>query len=140
MRVWPESSDWHIDISAKNPDNDKNMYKDIEDYIKKQRSPQREICQKIRKIIFKAFPGIEEEMKWGVPVFAGGKFYIGALEGHVNLGFSVKGLTKKESALFSGKGKTMRHIKIEKFEDIDEKRLMKLLRMVHKKARCEKVC
>ena len=51
-------------------------------------------------------------MKWGVPVFAGGKFYIGSLKNNVNLGFSINGLNEKEIGLFEGNGKTMRHIKI----------------------------
>jgi hypothetical protein len=96
-------------------------------YIEKQKSPQKEICFKLREIILKTFPYIKEEMRWGVPTFSGGKFYIGALRDHVNLGFSINGLTKEEIALFEGSGKTMRHIKIRTLKDINEKRLVKLL-------------
>lgn len=39
----------------------------VDQYIEKQPSPQQEICTKLRKIILKTFPGIQEEMKWGVP-------------------------------------------------------------------------
>ena len=55
---------------------------------------------KLRTIIFKTFPDIKEEMKWGVPSYAGGKYYFVALKSHVNLGFSIKGLSKEEIALF----------------------------------------
>ena len=34
-----------------------------------------------------------------------GKFYLVALRDHINLGFSVKGLSKQEMTLFEGKGK-----------------------------------
>jgi hypothetical protein len=108
----------------------------IDDYINQQGSPQREICQHLRSLILKTLPGAKEEMRWGVPVFAGGKFYIGALKDHVNLGFSIKGLGKEDIALFEGSGKTMRHIKVYAVADIDERRIAELLKLVEKKARC----
>jgi len=111
----------------------------IDDYINKQGSPQREICQHLRELILKTLPGVKEEMRWGAPVFAGGKFYIGALRDHVNLGFAIKGLTKKDIALFEGSGKTMRHIKVYAVANIDEKRITELLKLVDKKAKPEKI-
>jgi len=112
------------------------MSKTIDDYINQQASPQREICQNLRELILKTIPGIKEEMKWGAPVFGGGKFYIGALRDHVNLGFSIVGLNKEEIALFEGSGKTMRHIKVDKLENMDEKRIIGLLELVDKKSQC----
>jgi hypothetical protein len=105
------------------------MDKKVKEYIYKQKSPQKEICLAVRGIILKTFPDIKEEMKWGVPVYSGGKFYIGALRDHVNLGFSINGLTKDELALFEGNGKKMRHIKIKTVKDIDEKKTVKLLKI-----------
>lgn len=66
-----------------------------------------------------------------------GKFYIGALKDHVNLGFAISGLTKEEADLFEGQGKTMRHIKIRTIQDIDKEKLAKLLKMVHKRSKCK---
>jgi hypothetical protein len=109
------------------------MANKIEEYIKKQPSPQRETCREIRELIFKTLPGVTEEMKWGVPAFAGGKFYIVSLKDHVNLGFATTGLTKEEIALFDGGGKTTRHIKVYGLENIDRKRIIELLTMVNKK-------
>ena len=57
-------------------------------------------------------------MRAGVPCYGHkkeepcGKYYIAALKDHVNLGFSLKGLSKKEQDLFEGSGKTMKHIKV----------------------------
>ena len=68
-------------------------------------------------------------MKYGVPYY-GNKYYIVALKAHVNLGFSIKGLTPEEIALFEGTGKTTRHIKIESQENVDEERIKQLLKMV----------
>jgi hypothetical protein len=63
----------------------------VDSYISKQKSPQKEVCQKLRELIHKTLPEIKEEMKWGVPTFGGGKFYIVALKDHVNFGFLVEG-------------------------------------------------
>jgi hypothetical protein len=114
------------------------MSNSIDDYINKQGSPQKEICQNLRRIILKTLPGVKEEMKWGVPAFADGKFYIVALKDHVNLGFSIKGLTKEDMALFDGGGKTMKHIEVDDITNIDEKRISGLLKLVDKKVPCLK--
>jgi hypothetical protein len=105
------------------------MYEGVKKYIEKQRSPQKEIIQKLRKIILKTFPNIKEEMKMGVPWYEG-KYYIVGLRDHINLGFSLKGLSKKEQELFEGSGKTMKHIKIHSLDEIDERKIVKLLRLV----------
>ena len=108
------------------------MNEEVSLYIEKQNSPQKEICQKLREIILNLFPSIKEEMKYGVPYYDN-MYYIVALKTHVNLGFSIKYLTKEEISLFEGSGKTTRHIKINSFEDIDEKNILKLLKIVMEK-------
>jgi len=109
------------------------MSKEIDNYIQKQPSPQKEICRELRALVVKVFPGVKEEMKWGVPTFADGKFYLVALKEHVNMGFSSEGLSREEIALFDGGGKTMKHIQIVGLEDIDKKRITKLLNLVYNK-------
>jgi len=109
----------------------------IEEYTGKQKSPKKEILQKLRKLIHKTLPKAGEEMKWGVPVFAKGKVYIVGLKDHVNMSFAVKGLSKEETKGLEGSGKTMRHVKIHSMKDIDEKKLARLLKLVDKKAECE---
>lgn len=112
----------------------------VDAYINKQKSPQKEICQHLRELIHKTLPSIKEEMKWGVPVFAGGKFYIGAMKERVHLGFAIGGLSAEEFSQFEGSGKTMRHLKIESLKDIDEVKITKLLKLVDQKATCEDSC
>jgi hypothetical protein len=102
----------------------------INEYIEKQKSPQKEICQQLREIILRTFPNITEEMKYGVPYY-GNKYYIVALKTHVNLGFSIKGLKKEEIALFEGTGKTTRHLKINTLESIEEDKIIELLKMIN---------
>lgn len=106
------------------------MDKKVKNYIEKQKSPQKEICQKLREIILSTYPNIIEEMKYGVPYYEN-KYYIVALKTHVNLGFSIKDLTEEEIASFEGSGKTTRHIKFNALEDIDERQIVKLLKIVN---------
>ena len=76
-------------------------------------------------------------MAWGAVTFAGGKFYIAAMKNRVHVGFAITGLNKEEISMFEGSGKTMRHVKIPTLEDIDEKKLVKMIKMVDKKAICK---
>jgi len=106
------------------------MNKQVDEYFAKQKPPQREICLQLRRIILATFPGIEEEMKWGVPTYAKDKFYIVALKDHVNLGFSMEGLSENERKHFEGSGKTMRILEISSLKDIAENKIVKLLKLV----------
>ena len=108
------------------------MDEGVKRYIEKQKSPQKEIIQKLREIILKTFPSIDEEMKLGVPWYEG-KYYLVALKDHVNLGFSLEGLTKEERGRFEGGGKTMKHIKVYSLKDIDEQKIINLLKLVNEK-------
>ena len=105
------------------------MTKEVDDYITKQKSPQKEICQRLRDIILETSPNIKEEMKLGVPWYEG-KYYIVALKNYVNLGFSLKGLSSNEVRLFEGGGKTMKHVKIRSLEEIDEEKIVALLKVI----------
>ena len=113
------------------------MDQQVKGYIEKQKSPQKEILQKVREIFQKTLPSCEEKMGWGAITFARGKFYIAAMKNHVHVGFAITGLNEDERSLFDGSGKTMRHIKIPALEDIDEKTLVKLIKMVDRKAICK---
>ncbi len=102
----------------------------MQNYFDRQEPAKKEICIRLRKIILNAYPGIVEEMKWGVPVYDGGKFYIGAVKRGVNLGFSMEGLSLREMEKFKGKGNLMRHIKILDEKIINEKEIIELLHLV----------
>lgn len=105
------------------------MDKKVKAYLDNLPSPQKEICKKIRRIIFKTFPDMRETFENGVPWYEC-KYYLVGLKDHVNIGFSVKGLSQEELSLFEGKGKFMRHIKLFSLDDVDEKRIVKLLKVV----------
>ncbi len=110
------------------------MDKAVTEYIEKQKSPQKEICRKLRRIILKTFPKTSEQIKLGVAWYD--KYYIVGLKDSVNLGVSVKGLSKKDRDNFKGAGMSMRHLKFRELKEIDEKQIAKLLKLVDKKAEC----
>jgi len=112
------------------------MDKQVNDYIEKQKSPQKEIMQKVRKIFQKTLLNSVEKMQWGVITYAAGKFYIAAMKNRVHVGFAITGLSKDVISLFEGSGKTMRHIKIPTLVDVDEEKLVELIEMVNNKAIC----
>jgi hypothetical protein len=101
----------------------------IDDYIAKQQSPQKEILQKIRMLTLKTLPGCTEEMKWGVPSFADGTYYIVALKDHVNFGILLKRVPDDKYGLLDKIGKTTGHIEIKAFDKASEKRIVSLLHL-----------
>jgi uncharacterized protein YdhG (YjbR/CyaY superfamily) len=113
------------------------MSKETDAYIERQKSPQKEILLKVRKIFRETFSNCEEEMGWGVITFLSGKFYLAAMKNCVHVGFAIAGLSEDEISVFEGSGKTMRHIKVPTLEDIDERMLVKMIELVDKKAKCK---
>jgi hypothetical protein len=113
------------------------MESQIEAYIQKQKSPQKEIILKVREIFQETLPILKETKTWGVITYADGKFYLGAVNDRVHVGFAISGLSADEVNLFEGNGKTMRHIKIRTIADIDRDRLVELIKLVDGKANCK---
>jgi len=108
----------------------------VKQYIDRQKSPQKEIILEVRKIFYETLKNCEEKIGWGVIVLGDGKFYVAAMKSRVHVGFSIMGLDKKEVQILEGGGKTMRHVKIADLKSIDEPKLIKLIRLVDKKAKC----
>jgi hypothetical protein len=114
------------------------MNKQVDEYIGKQMAPQKEICLQLRGISFGVLPGIEEEMKWGVPTYAKGRFYFVALKDHVNLGFSMEGLSDDEKKRFEGSGKTMKILKFSSIQEIDENEISEKLKLVSERQKAKR--
>ncbi|MFZ5376893.1 MAG: DUF1801 domain-containing protein [Patescibacteria group bacterium] len=112
------------------------LHPQVASYFQKQTPERQAILHKLRELIFKNLPQVEENWAWGVPVYDGGKFYLASLKNQVNMGFSIVGLSNSEASQFEGGGKTARHIKIHSLESIDEKLLSSLIKLVHQKASC----
>jgi len=80
------------------------------------------ITSALREIILNASPELKEEFKWSMPNYSHNGFvcYLQTSKNHVNLGFH-KGnelQDKDKNNLLQGTGKTMRHIRIKRKEDI----------------------
>lgn len=111
----------------------------VKNYLEKLPSPQKEICKRVRNIILTTFPDMVESFENGVPWYEC-KYYIVGLKDYVNVGFSVEGLSEEEMRLFEGKGKYMRHIKLYSNSDVNEDKLIELLKVVSKasaRAECQ---
>lgn len=100
----------------------------VTEYIAKQKSPQKEIIVKLRKIILSQ--KLNEEIKMGVLWYE--KFYLVGLKDSVNMGFCVDGLSKEELNLLNGKGKLMRHLKFKTISEINKEKIIKLIKSVNK--------
>lgn len=105
--------------------------KEVDQYIEKFDGEKKAILKRLRNIILKTRPELKEEMKWGAPWY-GGFFYLVALKDHVNMGFAFGGLLKKHEKELEGKGEYMRHIKFFSLKDIDEKKIVRLMKLTNK--------
>ena len=102
--------------------NDNRTIKEVDQYIANLPEDIQEITDSLRKIILNVSPELEEEYKWSMPNYSykGLACYLQASKKHVNLGFQ-KGNELEEKDihnLLQGTGKTMRHIRIKKMEEI----------------------
>ena len=108
--------------------------KEVDQYIEKFDGEKKTILKRLRNIILKTRSDLKEEMKMEVPWYSG-LFYLVGLKDHVNMGFAFGGLKKHEKEL-EGKGKYMRHIKFFSSKDIDEGKIIRLIKLT-KKPYCE---
>lgn len=100
---------------------------EVDRYMDKFDGERAAMLKRLRSIILGMFPDLKEEMKMGVPWY-GGSFYLVALKDHVNMGFCLGGSLKKHEKDLEGSGKYMRHIKFRSLGDIDEGKIVKLMR------------
>ncbi|UJL46769.1 DUF1801 domain-containing protein [Virgibacillus sp. NKC19-16] len=89
------------------------------------------ITASLRKIILNSSSKLREELKWSMPNYSynGLVCYLQTSKNHVNLGFH-KGnelQDKDNNKLLQGTGKTMRHIRIKKAEDIQTEAFTSLI-------------
>lgn len=106
---------------------------EIEVYINKQPSPQKEMLFKLNKMIVDNFKGINVQMYGGVPCYGKdgkhdfGLFYLVGLKDHVNLGVSIKGLSEENLKKLDKVGKVTGHIEFKEINKIDVNKLVSLL-------------
>jgi hypothetical protein len=107
--------------------------KEVDEYIEKFPENIQHVLVSLRELILNASSELEEVYKWSMPNYSykGLVCYLQASKKHVNLGFQ-KGneLEEKDTSnLLQGTGKTMRHIKIVKVEDIKTEEFTSLIQV-----------
>ncbi len=103
--------------------------KSVEEILKKLDPEQKAIAGKLRKLVKKSIPGIKEIVKWGnITYLLDGKNVSWVLfyPDHVDLGFFMG--AKLKSKRIEGTGNGLRHVKVWKIEDIDEREFTRLLK------------
>jgi hypothetical protein len=110
------------------------MNEHVTNYIEEASDEQKVIMKKIRQLIKKAVPSVEENFKWGRPIFTATKdfAYLKTAKAYVTLGFFNFEKIKNDLHLLEGTGKDMRHIKIKKASDIDSELLTKWFTILSK--------
>jgi hypothetical protein len=91
-------------------------------YIEEAAGPQAEAMRRLRQLIHATVPGIQEEFKWGRPVFRAKKdlAYFKTTRAYLTLGFFHTQQLDDPDGLLEGTGKDMRHIKIRNADAINE--------------------
>ena len=99
----------------------------VSDYINALSDDKKEIMNEIRKLILQSVPNVKEDIKWGRPVFSAERdfAYLKPAKNYVSLGFFHFAKLDDPENLLEGTGKDMRHIKIKRVGDINEKLLKK---------------
>jgi hypothetical protein len=88
----------------------------------------RALANRLRQVVRNALPNSKEFVKWGNPTYLVDDKNVAWLlvyKDHVNLGF-FQG-AKMKSPRLEGTGKGLRHVKVRRVEDIDEKEFTRLL-------------
>lgn len=105
----------------------------------KARTPsQKRIVSKLRKLVTDTAPKLVESSKWTNGVWLKGDLpiiYCHTQSDHVQLGFFGGAKLTDPKKLLRGSGKSVRHIRIEKTSDVDEKAFATMIRKAVKAPR-----
>ena len=107
------------------------IYADFDEYQAAQRPKNQAIIRALRKFVKRRAPKLQESVKWGNGCWVLGKVpvaYVYSAPDHVQFGFFGGSALKDPSGLLQGEGKFVRHVKVRKRSDIDEKEFGTLLR------------
>lgn len=108
------------------------MNPQVTHYIEMAPTDQKDIMAFIRALIYESVEGVQEEFKWGRPVFRLSKdfAYLKTAKNYVTLGFFDFEKIDDPKGLLEGTGKDMRHIKLKKLAEVDHAMLAEWFRKV----------
>jgi hypothetical protein len=100
-------------------------------YMKDENPNLRSITRALRSFLKGIVPGVRETVNaWGIPTFEAPDpfcFYVVG-KNHVTFGFHFGTSLKDPESLLEGTGKNIRHVKLSKVEDLEQKGLRQLVR------------
>ena len=106
-------------------------YATFDEYLADQPPKNRTVIRSLRKFVKQKAPHLAESVKWGNGCWVNGKSpvaYIYSAADHVQFGFFGGSALKDSKGLLRGAGKFVRHVRIEKTSDIDERAFTTLLK------------
>lgn len=104
------------------------MDEKVTSYIGRFSKEQQKVAERLRDIVLSM--KVKEEFRWGVPMYEGKYYLYCGKKGNVNLGVSIKGMDEKVIKELSGKGKFMRTLVFYSEDEIDEKKVKRILKQV----------
>lgn len=106
-------------------------YDTFEAWYKDQPTVQKRIITKLRKLVADTAPNLTESSKWTNGVWLKGDLpiiYCHTESDHIQFGFFAGASLSDPRSILRGKGKQVRHIRVEKASDIDEKAFATMIR------------
>lgn len=105
-------------------------YPSFDAYLADQTPKNRTIIRALRRFVKRVAPDLQEAVKWGNGCWVneeGPVSYVYSAEDHVQFGFVYGSALKDPKKLLQGEGKYVRHIKLRKTSDLDERAFGALL-------------
>ncbi len=106
-------------------------YESFDEYLEDQSSRNRAVIRGLRRLVKRVEPGLTEAVKWGNGCWVGSKgpvAYVYSAPEYVQFGFFRGSSLKDPRGLLEGKGRYVRHTKVRKRSDINERSFAALLR------------
>lgn len=98
----------------------------VKDWVAALDSEKRAIVEAIRRVVRDAVPALDEDIKWGRPVFsldAKNIAYLTAAKAHITFGYFEGSELDDPNGLLEGSGKQMRSIKVRSAADVPSRAL-----------------
>lgn len=111
-------------------------YATFDAYLADQPTANQTIIRALRRFVKRIAPSLEESVKWGNGCWVKGKqpvAYVYSAPEYVQLGFFAGSRLKDPKGLLEGDGQYVRHIKVRKASDIDERAFGSLLKQAAQK-------
>jgi hypothetical protein len=106
-------------------------YETFDLYQADQSAKNQAIIRALRKFVKRAAPALEESVKWGNGCWVKGKApvaYVYSAPDHVQFGFFAGARLKDPKGLLRGEGKFVRHIRLHKPSEVNERSFRALLK------------